>query len=165
MANEQNLIPMSRRSKKEARESGRKGGIASGEARRKKKSFAEAARWALEMETKANIGNREEVVTQYQAIVLTLLSAARDKKNKPKGSQSQDPFWDQAAQMLLQIENSEANVERVKAETERIRAATEAMRGNGEPRNGVLEQLIEGLRNDLYTETACSNETMADGET
>ena len=156
MANEQNLIPMSRRSKKEARESGRKGGIASGEARRKKKSFAEAARWALEMETKANIGNREEVVTQYQAIVLTLLSAARDKKNKQ---------WIQAAQMLLQIENSEANVERVKAETERIRAATEAMRGNGEPRNGVLEQLIEGLRNDLYTETACSNETMADGET
>ena len=40
MANEQNLKPVS--SKKEARERGRKGGIASGEARRAKKSLREA---------------------------------------------------------------------------------------------------------------------------
>lgn len=39
MANEQNLKPVS--SKKEARERGRKGGLASGEARRKRKTLKE----------------------------------------------------------------------------------------------------------------------------
>jgi hypothetical protein len=41
MNNEDNLIPFSERSKEEARELGRKGGIASGEARKKKKLFKE----------------------------------------------------------------------------------------------------------------------------
>ena len=43
MANEENLIPMDQRSKEEARELGRKGGIASGKARRRKRSLKEAA--------------------------------------------------------------------------------------------------------------------------
>lgn len=43
MANEENLIPCSERSKSEAREMGRAGGIASGVARRRKKSLKEAA--------------------------------------------------------------------------------------------------------------------------
>ena len=41
MANEQNLIPTNKRTKSEARELGRKGGIASGEARRRKKTCRE----------------------------------------------------------------------------------------------------------------------------
>lgn len=43
MANEQNLIPMDRRSESEAREFGRKGGIESGKSRRRKRSLREAA--------------------------------------------------------------------------------------------------------------------------
>lgn len=43
MANEKNLIPMDQRSQSEARELGRKGGQASGAARRRKKSLKEAA--------------------------------------------------------------------------------------------------------------------------
>lgn len=43
MANEQNLIPNSERSPNEVRENGRKGGINSGVARRRKKSLKEAA--------------------------------------------------------------------------------------------------------------------------
>lgn len=39
MANEKNLIPISQRSSNEARENGKKGGIASGEARRQKSSI------------------------------------------------------------------------------------------------------------------------------
>lgn len=41
---QENLIPTNRRSKEEARELGRKGGIASGEARRKAKTYREIAR-------------------------------------------------------------------------------------------------------------------------
>ena len=43
MANEKNLIPMDQRSKSEARELGRNGGIASGVSRRRKRSLKEAA--------------------------------------------------------------------------------------------------------------------------
>lgn len=43
MPNEENLIPMDQRSKNEARELGRAGGIASGAARRRKRSLREAA--------------------------------------------------------------------------------------------------------------------------
>ena len=48
MANEQNLRPVT--SKKEARERGRKGGIASGEARRKRKTLKEELILMLEDE-------------------------------------------------------------------------------------------------------------------
>lgn len=40
MPNAENLIPNNKRSPREVRENGRKGGIASGEARRKKKQTA-----------------------------------------------------------------------------------------------------------------------------
>lgn len=43
MPNERNLIPMDQRSQSEARELGRKGGIASGASRRRRKSLKEAA--------------------------------------------------------------------------------------------------------------------------
>lgn len=43
MPNEQNLIPMDQRTQEEAREMGRKGGRASGIARRRKRSLREAA--------------------------------------------------------------------------------------------------------------------------
>lgn len=47
MANEQNLIPFDKRSEKETRELGKKGGIASGEARRAKRDFRESMMAAL----------------------------------------------------------------------------------------------------------------------
>lgn len=43
MPNEKNLIPMDQRSESEARELGKKGGIASGAARRRRRSLKEAA--------------------------------------------------------------------------------------------------------------------------
>ena len=49
MPNEQNLIPMDKRSKSEARELGREGGRASGESRRRKKSLREAAELYLSL--------------------------------------------------------------------------------------------------------------------
>lgn len=49
MPNEQNLIPFSERSESEAREMGRKGGIASGVSRRRKKSLKQAADYFLSL--------------------------------------------------------------------------------------------------------------------
>lgn len=47
--NDENLIPYNKRSEKEARENGRKGGIKSGETRRRKKAFKELFDIALNM--------------------------------------------------------------------------------------------------------------------
>lgn len=49
MSNAQNLIPFDARTESEAREMGRKGGIASGKARRRKKSLKEAADYYLSL--------------------------------------------------------------------------------------------------------------------
>jgi len=83
MANEQNLKPV--RSKKEARERGKKGGIASGEARRKKKLFAELAQRALEMRPTPKTANlmkalgfEEDELTQKAACILGLIKEAQN---------------------------------------------------------------------------------------
>lgn len=52
MANEENLIPASQRSKSEAREISKKGGIASGASRRRKKALRTALKEAMAMQLK-----------------------------------------------------------------------------------------------------------------
>lgn len=52
MANEENLIPASQRSKSEAREISKKGGIASGASRRRKKALRTALKEAMSMQLK-----------------------------------------------------------------------------------------------------------------
>ena len=51
MANEKNLRPGSMQSKSEVRENGRKGGIASGQARRRKKTLSELAKMTIQHPT------------------------------------------------------------------------------------------------------------------
>lgn len=59
MANEQNLIPNSERSPSEVRENGRKGGIASGKARREKADLRKMLQIALESDDfKDKFGNK-----------------------------------------------------------------------------------------------------------
>ena len=52
MANEQNLIPFSKRSEREARENGAKGGKKSGEVRRQRKAFREQMELLLSLPVK-----------------------------------------------------------------------------------------------------------------
>ena len=90
MANEQNLIPNSERSPNEVRENGRKGGINSGVARRRKKSLKEAADLFLSLpvsDTKswnkiAKQGVDPEDIDNQMAIIvgLSLKAAKGDSK-------------------------------------------------------------------------------------
>lgn len=64
MANEQNLIPFtSDQSREEAQKNGRRGGIASGEARRRKKTCAEIAMRVISSELDAKTRSTVEKVT------------------------------------------------------------------------------------------------------
>lgn len=67
MANENNLNPV--RSENEAREKGKKGGIASGEARRKKKTIRETLEMML-------AGQMPDGATRRDAIVVALMEKA-----------------------------------------------------------------------------------------
>ena len=59
MANEENLHPV--RSKEEARERGRQGGIVSGEARRKKKQFLDAVKWLANSDIRITKGTTFDI--------------------------------------------------------------------------------------------------------
>lgn len=84
MANEKNLIPFSERSESEAREYGRKGGLASGAARRRKKSLKEAADLYLSLpvtdKRRLNKLKRRELdpedIDNQMAMVVGLVEAA-----------------------------------------------------------------------------------------
>lgn len=153
MANEQNLIPNSQRSPKEVRENGRKGGIASGKTRKAKKSFREAAKWVLGMETNAVIDGKRLKISQFEAITLDLWRMAMDKENKNRL---------QAIQMLQNMIGDESAQEKLKAEIERIKAETKRISGDDkQDNNGKLSELIKGLQDDLYTETVAANEAVA----
>lgn len=73
--NEQNLIPNSKRSPKEVRENGKKGGINSGKARRRKKEFRELFEKMLE-ETGGNLNG--EPVTRKELIVARAMKLLQD---------------------------------------------------------------------------------------
>lgn len=85
MANgHENLIPMDQRSEEEARELGRKGGVASGAARRRKKSLKEAADYFLSLPVTdvkrfnkiAKTGVDPEDIDNQMAMVIGLTMAA-----------------------------------------------------------------------------------------
>ena len=86
MPNEKNLIPMDQRTKSEARELGKKGGIASGAARRRRRSLKEAADLYLSLPVtdrrKANKLLRRQVdpedIDNQMAMIAGLTDAATD---------------------------------------------------------------------------------------
>ena len=90
MPNEKNLIPMDQRSKREARDLGQKGGIASGVSRRRKRSLKEAADLYLSLPvTDRRVWNKiarkgvdpEDIDNQMAMIIgLTMAATAGDAK-------------------------------------------------------------------------------------
>lgn len=85
LANEKNLIPYSERSENEARENGRKGGIASGESRRRRKLLKDSMNALLELPVSSTkeynalikIGIDIEDIDNSQLIVLALFNKAK----------------------------------------------------------------------------------------
>ena len=76
----ENLIPNNMRSPEEVRENGRKGGIASGEARRKKREIAEIARIVLESQVTDVQDYDYGAVPVQEATVAELIMAVHANK-------------------------------------------------------------------------------------
>ena len=79
MANDENLIPIAERSADEVREIGRKGGIASGKARREQKTMREWARifGAVPVTIKAQDGTDVNTTTLGNVVAAQLQKATR----------------------------------------------------------------------------------------
>lgn len=73
MAKEENLKPVTQRSKAEAREISRKGGIKSGEARRAKKTMREMLKYLLEQDITNKAGEKKSTL---EAIMVAQLKQA-----------------------------------------------------------------------------------------
>ena len=80
MANEQNLIPGNKRSQSEARENGRKGGIASGEKRRHQRDLREAVKAVPGVILPVKGGGEGKTVVDAVALAVAHKAAQGDLK-------------------------------------------------------------------------------------
>ncbi len=127
MANEKNLIPANRRSLSETRENGRKGGLKSGEARRKKKSMKQAMNLLLSlpvseknMETLEQLGINTDDADNQMLVMVSMMQRAI------KGNVS-------AAQFIASVTGStvmtEAEREKIKLEKKRLKMEEQQLIG------------------------------------
>lgn len=148
-ANVENLIPANKRSKEEARENARKGGIKSGETRRKQREMKKWFTTVLNGEYRKKNG---EKISGYQAIAENIMAQAVDPKNRQayKNIEMIFSFIDEDKKRHEKRELAE--IERIKAETEQIKAKTELMSGGfGEEEiedDGFIEALRESAKSD-----------------
>ena len=159
MANEQNLVPFtSMQSREEAVKNGRKGGIASGKAKREKADMRKMAQAILDGTFEDKNGTKFTGRDLVQKGIMANLS-------DPNGRN-----WSKAMDLLVMLTGANITPEQrenIKASTEKIKAETKRMQVDDKQENtGKLAELIEGLKeDDIYTETASSNADVADGTT
>lgn len=144
MANEKNLVPQTERSPSEAREMGRKGGIASGAARRRKKSMKQKMQLLLSLPAAGNdqaelaaMGVEPGDMDNEMVLIKALFLSAAEGDTKAF-DRIQDVLGKSVAREELALKKQEA-------------------KKRNTPSNGKLEDLISGLQeeqDDLHTEAA-----------
>lgn len=150
MANEQNLVPFGERSEREARELGQKGGIASGKARRRKKSMKQKMQLLLSLPAADNdqaeltaMGVDPEDMDNEMVLVKALFLAAAEGDTRAF-DRIQDVLGRSVSREELGLKKQEAKKRNALS-------------------NGKLEELISGLQeeqDDLHTEAADADGSM-----
>lgn len=120
--NDENLIPTTKRSKSEARANSRKGGIASGIARRKK---ADLRRQAQELLDATFTDKNGKTNTGSEILMKGMIANLSDPKGKN---------WSKAVDFVMQLTGNSMTKEqiaKIKAETALTKAKTKALEQNG----------------------------------
>ena len=141
--NEKNLVPFSARSKSEASENGRKGGIKSGEARRRKRNLKAALKAVLALPVQdtetwnalSALGIDPADIDNQTAIVCALMSKAM----------AGDVAAFKEIRSLLGEDN---DAERVKIQKKQLELSERKQDSAGG--DGKLAELIEGLKDDIH---------------
>lgn len=119
----ENLVPMSERSKEEARENGKKGGKASGESRRRKADMRKLAQDILDNTYKTKTGQE---VTGAELVVQTIMANLAD----PKGRN-----WAKAMDLLVELTGADKSADekaRIKAEAKMAQQRAKDSTGSGD---------------------------------
>ena len=130
MANEQNLVPFtSNQSREEAKKNGRKGGIKSGEARRRNAALRETMNRLLTMKVKveglSDVLEADGVESTYEDVI-SMAMIEQAAQGDVKAYNAIRATVGQTDKSELDEEEQRARIEQIKANTERMRA------GNGE---------------------------------
>ena len=137
MANNENLIPFNRRSVDEAREFGRRGGKASGEARRKKADFRRTLNLLLTTEI-----NSEEWTPLLNALGLeSTLETALNMAMIKEGLAGNVKAYEAVAKYSGQSAQTDADQEEQKLRMDAARARYGQPDEEEEPDDGFLEAL------------------------
>lgn len=136
MANEKNLVPFDERSKKEVRELGQKGGIASGAARRRKKSLKQKMQLLLSLPAAdnnqtelANMGVNPEDMDNEMVLVKALFLAAAEGDTRAF-DRIQDVLGRSVAREELALKKQEAKRRAASGEdTQAMKKAVELLGG------------------------------------
>lgn len=135
MANEQNLIPGNKRSQEEARENGRKGGINSGKARKRKADLRKIAQQVLDGTYTDN--NTGAQMTGEELVLNGIVANLADPKCKN---------WGKAMNLLVELlsaNKSREEKQMLKAQTALIKAKAELLNVSDD---SVLEKLDDVLK-------------------
>ena len=157
----ENLIPHSERSKEEARENGRKGGIASGVARRRNKTIRAGIKAMMQEGTPDKVKaafakNGFEVESNYDAIVASIMMGAIKGQPKMVDKVVQmigEDVWANARKAEAQIAKEKLKIEKQKAEleAEKQRLWAEALKAHESAQmedDGFLEALKGTAKDD-----------------
>ena len=145
MATEQNLIPGNKRSQEEARENGRKGGINSGKARKRKADLRKIAQQVLDgTYTDSNTGVK---MTGEEIVLNGIVANLSDPKCKN---------WGKAMNLLVELlgaDKSREEKQQIKAQTALLKAKVDVLTGADTSALDRLDAILEGMKNNAERST------------
>ena len=133
-------------SREAAVKNGREGGKKAAKNRQLKADFQEAAKWALEMETKVSINGEKATISNAQAIVLNLLQKARNGDDKQ---------CIEAAKTLIQLtggNKSAAELRLLEAQAKMTEAKADLLTGADTTTLDKLDDILKGMKKIADTE-------------
>ncbi len=168
MANEENLIPFDERSESEARENGKKGGIASGKARRKKANLKKALETILSLEVPdeklaARLSTFGIDPTMEQGLAYSLVVRAI-AKGDPKAFETIRSTLGQTT-TLQDRQEQKARTEKLKAEKEKALVELERVRQSPEESaRESVQAFVSATKPDTIDIAELFAEEESDGE-
>lgn len=142
MANNENLIPFNKRSVSEAREFGRKGGKASGEARRKKADF----RKTLSALLTAEIDNKEWTPLLEALGLDSTLESAVNAAMIREALSGNVKAYEAIAKYSGQGTGTEADLEEQRIRTDRAKRARDQEVGDTDSGNENIQSFLKAMR-------------------
>lgn len=153
MANEKNLIPQAHELTVDEQS---RGGKASGKARREKANLRKMAQAILDGSFTDTNGHQFSGLQLVQRGLMANIGNPNSRN------------WGKAMDLLLALTGAAMTQEQkdhMKAATEKLKAETRRIEGGSGSQNGLLEELIKGLREDVHTETESPDADVAEGRT